>query len=394
MPGLTPTGFTVPTIDEIRAELSAAGLARIGADLDTSDYSVFGQLAGIQAEQLQRLWLAARDVYAAFQPGSAAGVSLTSLASLTGTVRQLERLGVLTLAVTLQPGDTLPAGSQARQPGNDQVAWATRTTAVNAGGSPLVVSVICDATVAGPYFAPAGTVTELLTPSALGTATITNTTDATPGALEESDSELRARREIELRASGSGNLDAILADVRQVSGVLSVSGQENATGATVGVLPPYSFRIIVWDNTGAANDDIAQAIWDSHSAGCQAHGSSSGTAVDAEGATHTVVFDRATELQVYLALQVRVDSTVWTGAPSVDAIKAALVARSLSWSVGQPVYRTSMYGPVFAAGVGVLDVASLSIGTTPSPSGTADVVPTVVQMPRLDATRITVTVVP
>src|SRR5690606_27452296 len=78
---------------------------------------------------------------------------------------------------------------------------------------------------------------------------------------------------------------------------------ENDTAATVDDMPPHSIRVVVWDGTeeDADDDAIAQSNQDSKPAGITTVGDESGTAVDVNGDTKTLSFDRATQVQLYVA---------------------------------------------------------------------------------------------
>lgn len=391
MSGLTPTGFTIPTLDEIRSALATDLRARLGPTLDTSDYSVMGQIVGILAERLHELWLGERDIYAAFVPGSATGQALANLSLITGTIKRGATFSRVTGTVNLNAGVTLPAGSQARVPGAP-VAFETVDPVTNGGGAPANVAVTFQAVDSGPVRANASTLTEIVTPVA-GWNSVTNATDATVGSGVETDTQLRERREIELRGGGSGAVDAIAADVLNVSAaVLDVQGTENTSDATVGGLPPHSFRIVVWDGDppGADDDAIAQAIWDAKPAGIASIGTETGSAMDRRGNPQTVSFERADGLEIYISTDIEIDATKFP-ADGEDQIADALTAYAAEhWKVGQPVVQTSLYGPIFSVS-GVKKVNSLTLGLAPSPVGTADVAVAADEIALADTSRIVVT---
>ena len=125
---LTSTGFSVPTLQEIRDDLGVLARARIASDLDLSDYSVVGQLLGIIAEELHTHWLTERDIWASQNISSATGQSLTELCALTGTIREGARASTVLLTLTLDPGVTVTAGTQLRVPGSTTAVWQTTAT--------------------------------------------------------------------------------------------------------------------------------------------------------------------------------------------------------------------------------------------------------------------------
>jgi hypothetical protein len=391
--GLSPTGFSVRTLQEIRDSLAADARARIDPTLDVSDNAAFGRLLGIWSERILALEQSLRDVWQSYRVEGATGVSLRSLGALTGTLPEAASYSSVTLSFTLQAGVTVAALSEFRVPGDTVTVWATQATVTNSGGSPLVVTVAALANATGPKAAAAGTITEFLSP-VIG-AVVTNPADAVLGANEETDAEFRLRREIELRDQGSAALEAIISAVSKVTAVVTVSGRENETDSTVDSLPAHHFEIVIWDGGGSADDDaVAQAIWDNKAAGVGSYGSASGTAVNTLGQDKTVSFTRASALLVYAAVQVSIDTSTWTDSgAAITAIKQALVDYADgTWTIGDDIARAALYAPIFALG-GIKNVTQLSIGTSASPSGTADLAVAITQYPQLATARIGVTIV-
>lgn len=392
MSGLTPTGFEVDTLDQIKEEMAQDARDLLGAELDTGPTSVVGQLIGIVAERVHAHWLSQRDVWQAFSP-TASGQSLTQIALITGTVRRDATYSRVQATVNLNAGTTLPAGSRAHAVGDDTAVFETDADATNGGGTPADLAVTLTAVEAGPLRANAGTLTVIVTPVS-GWNSITNAEDAELGLAAETDFQLRLRREIELRVQGSSNIDAIAADVTTVEGVIDVASEENTSDVTVGILPPHSFRIIVWDGdpSGASDDAIAQAIWDAKPAGIEAVGSSDGNALDANGDTRVIAFDRADEQEVWLEFDVEVvDSTF--PVDGEDQIKEAVVAHALeNWRIGEDVILSALYGPVFGVS-GVYRIAAVRAGFSASPVGTSDLAVAADEIARADTARIEVTLV-
>ena len=389
MSGLTPTGFEVPTIDEIRAEMAAALRAAIDPALDTGPTSVMGQLIGILSEREHDQWIGQRDVWQAFSVRGE-GVSLTQLALITGTVRREATVSRVAATVTLNAGVTLPGGSRGGGAAELTAVFDTVADVTNGGGSPAALPVVMTSVDPGPVRANAGTLTVIVTPVSGWTA-VTNAEDAQLGLADEIDSELRARREAELRVQGSANLDAIISDVLQVDGVEDVAGEENDTNATVGALPPHSFRIVFWDGdpSAALDTDVAQAIWDSKPVGIETIGSSSEDAVDVNGGLHAMSFDRATEQETWLEIDVEIDASRFP-ADGDDQIRQAVVDYvDVNWRIGRDVILSALYGPVFTVS-GLIRIAAVRAGFAINPSGTVDLSVAFDEIARADTSRVEV----
>jgi len=236
----------------------------------------------------------------------------------------------------------------------------------------------------GPILAIAGTLTTIAAP-VTGWTSITNPLDQVYGTLLELDADFRLRREEELAAAGSGTLDAIESDLLEIDGgaVLAITVLENTLTSPVDAngTPINQVQPVVWDGVtpGAANNDIAQALWDDKPAGISYYGSSSGVAQDVQGNSHTVLFTRPTQEPVYLAYTV-----TWTpglsGALQTQAILAIKVAAAAFTSApgtnavlqpGVSVVALALRAAALAI-PGVFDVPTLALGFSPSPVGTAN----------------------
>ena len=366
---LTELGVSVQTIDEIKAELEAAARAPDGIhpQLDVSATSVFGQLFGIQAEREMLVQQAVRALHQSFGP-KATGSSLASIALLTGTVKRGQTKSQVGATVTLTAGTTLPVGSRANVDGDTQAIFETIADVTNATGVTAAFAAVFRAVNAGPVRAPAGKLTIINTPVS-GWLTVTNPFDADVGLDFETDPELRTRRLEELRVQGSTTLDAIVADVEILPGVLDVRGFENTSGIVVEGLNPHSFEIVIWDGVSPqANDNtVAQTIWNSKPAGIEPdHGlegaPATGSALDDEGETHAVKFTRAqlTPVWATVTLTTDADYPVDGDAQVSSALVAAINAPK---GIGRTVVLTKLYAAIYAI-AGVVDVSELLIGSS------------------------------
>lgn len=85
--GVTLKGFRPKPFEVIQTEIQEAFKAQISANLSFEANTIAGQLTGIFAAKLRELWELAAGVYTSFDADCAEGRALTSLASLTGTIR-------------------------------------------------------------------------------------------------------------------------------------------------------------------------------------------------------------------------------------------------------------------------------------------------------------------
>jgi uncharacterized phage protein gp47/JayE len=224
-----------------------------------------------------------------------------------------------------------------------------------------------------------------------------NQDDAELGRLQETDTELRVRRERLIRQAGAGTLPSILATVAAVDGVTQSFALENTTLVTdVNGLPAKSFEIIA---SGGADAAIAQAIYDTKPAGIETYrdpGANGRTVAiaDTQGNSHDIDFSRPTEVRIYVEVDVTVEPTVFGGG-DIEAgqqlVRQALAEESTFLAVGEDM--VILRFQCVALGVpGVLDVTSIKLDDVTPPVNTANFVLQVREIGSIDSGDVTVNV--
>lgn len=388
MSGLTSEGFDPKSLEDIQDDINAEQLANIAANLNQSSASLLGQINGIMSNQLRKVWEALAACYSSFDPDSAGGAALDNLAALTGTTRLQASAAVVGLPANVDPGTYL-AGTLVINPTGDPNATLVNTEdVVNATGGATDVDAIFTAEAVGLTEYTAASVFEITSP-VTGWNSVGSVTAVTNGRDEETDEELRARREDEVQAQGSTTVDAIRADVLQsVDGVISCTVVENDTDVTVDGIPPHSFETVVYGpDPAAASDDqaVADQVFLSKAAGIQAHGSTTKQVEDSQGTDHNIGLTRPSDLAVYAEITNLVtDSDYATDSNLKSEIVAAA---SAALGPGDDVYAADVI--CWAKEVpGVLNL-DVTVGTAASPvDSSVDV--TIRQISRWDVARVTV----
>jgi uncharacterized phage protein gp47/JayE len=115
--GISDSGFSIPSLDQIKQEITQSFIASFGTNINTADSSKFGQVIGVQSEREYLLWAAMQDVYNSQYPATAFGVSLDNVGDISGIPR-LKALPSTLLGLklfgtpgTVVPGVMLPASS-------------------------------------------------------------------------------------------------------------------------------------------------------------------------------------------------------------------------------------------------------------------------------------------
>lgn len=109
--GLTPQGFALKRLEDIREEMRTTVRDQFG-DVRTDPESVFGQIIDIFASREADWWEQLENVYNSNFPKTASGVSLDNAVSLTGTVRTPAQPANAVVQHEGTEGTTVPAGTQ------------------------------------------------------------------------------------------------------------------------------------------------------------------------------------------------------------------------------------------------------------------------------------------
>lgn len=368
--GVSSEGFKRKRLDLLLSEINAEVKSIFGENFNTSPESPDGQINGVISESNANLWEIAEESYNTFNPSAATGVALSNLVQLNGITRLPASSSRSNLTITGSAGVTIPSGSLvSTSDTGDQFSTEIDLVLDGSGNGTVFASAIST----GPIKGLTGTLTVIDTPIT-GWDTVTNIADAVEGTNEETDVELRVRREQSVARDAQAIIDAIFAEVRAVVGVTEVTVLENDTdtGPDANGLPAHSVHVIV---VGGADEDIAEAIFLKKTLGATPFGTVTVAVDDDQGIPHDISFSRPTEIPIYII----VNLTAFPDYPTTgDAdIKQAIVDYSEGLSVqgrgfflGDDVIHSELYTPVNSIQGHTVD--SLFIGIAPAPAGTAD----------------------
>jgi uncharacterized phage protein gp47/JayE len=395
MSGVESTGFVTRTTAEIQAELATAVKGALGAEMNTEADSVTGILLGILADKYGEHWEVMQAIYSARDPDAAAAAALDAVCSLTGTRRDAATSSNVTVTVTCTGVVNVSVGNFIVSVDGNPDARFANAEAIVAGGAGDV-DVLFEAEEAGAVVANAGTLTVIETPVS-GISSVTNALDANTGNEIETDTALRTKRLVELEAVGAGTFDTVKAKLAQTEGVEHSTLYANASGNTdSNGIPGHYMWPIVYGSPMPDGDDVAQVLWASKPAGIGVHGSSSGTATDAEGNSQTVSYDEATVIAIHAAITVDTDADLYP-ADGDDQIKAAILAAREAFiaaqggqGIGLDVYSEPLKAAAFEV-AGVIDITAWTIDTVDPPVASSNISIGVDEFAYFDTANIDVT---
>lgn len=196
---------------------------------------------------------------------------------------------------------------------------------------------------AGQALLPANTLTEIETPVA-GWVGINNRTDGIPGRERETDEQLRARRIQSIGISAENTLDAIFANLAALAGVGSVTlEQNNGTVTDSNGIPPQHIWAIV---AGGTDAEIADILYAKTAAGIGWKGDTVVTKrSDVTGVDYEIRFDRPTSIDVFISIDITVDTAIFPATGETD-IEKALEAFGAGLRAGDTLLYSRLFSPI------------------------------------------------
>lgn len=280
------------------------------------------------------------------------------------------------------------------------------TPSINNAGE-YQAQVDCTCTETGATAAPYMTVDTIDTPVS-GLTRVFNPEDAALGREAETDAEYRIRRLELLQTSLGGTLEGLITSILLLNetegediAIENLRIFENYTNATVGDLPPHSFKVVVYQTGGSTDrdDDIAEAIFAAKPLGIEPIGDISKDVTDSQGFDHTIKFSRPDEIDIYLIVDLTIDSDVYPDDGDTQ-LKALLVAWGNDIGVGNDVIVYPQLVSILTGVEGITDVAikieGVPDGDPPTPATLDDNIDIddgtggYVELSRWDTSRITI----
>ena len=339
----TPTGLTIQTYQEIFDELVAGYQDIYGPDINVAADSPDGQRIGIEAKARLDLQTFALLLYNQFDPDFAAGEIQNKIIKLSGITRGTTSRSQVDMTITTDRVLTLPV-DYAIEDDLGQSWIITEEVALVSGANTVTMY----AEDFGAVEADADTITTLAT-IVIGVLSATNPLAAVPGRDEETDEELRIRRNQSLAAPATSTTGGLFAALGNLTGVTDLVIYENDTDtldATL-TLAAHSLWCVV---EGGAVADIVETIAKNKTGGTGLKGTVTGTYTEElfkpDGTPyfliHEMAFDRPVEVPMFITMTVEAAAGVFV---DEDAIKEALAARA--YSISEIAMASNLYKTVY-----------------------------------------------
>ncbi len=317
-------GLTTKTQAELITEFSASLELIYGDDINLEQSTPDGQWMMILIQSVLDLEDLLTQIYNSFDPDNAVGVVLDQRVAINGIQRQAGTYTITNVTITADRPCTLFGLDQdANDPYTvadlSGTRWILRDSIAISMASDNVL--VFRSELPGAVLSVANTITVPVS-IVLGVTAINNPTSYTTlGINEETDVDLKIRRQQSVALSSQGYLAGLLAALLNIPEVTSAFVYENTTGSTdTDSIPGHSIWVIV--SGTAADVDIANAIYRKRNAGCGMKGDQTYSVTQPDGTSFVVRWDDVTTQDVYIKFTAT--SLDGVNPPNVSAIRTGL----------------------------------------------------------------------
>lgn len=346
-PQFTADGIQVQTFQEIYDELAEGYREIYGEDINLEPDSPDGQRVGIEAQARLDLQTYGLTLYQQIDPNFAIGIALNRLIKLSGITRRPPARSQADVTVTTDRPLTLPADYAVEDDLGQ--SWTTLSSVDLVNGANTVTLF---AENFGAVEADANTITEPVT-VVIGVQSVTNPLAAQVGRDEETDEELRIRRNRSLENPGYSTQGQLYAALANLPGVTDLQVYENFTDTYDPDLDmgPHSIWAVV---EGGDVAEIIETIAKSKTQGTAIKGAVTGTYTETlfkpSGDEYFIVHQMEFDRPDYVALQVRMNATRRNPSVPVDTALIEQEIAKRSYEIGDNALASELYFNAYQAG--------------------------------------------
>jgi len=341
-------GIQLDSFQDLLSDLENSFKEIYGADINLEQNTPDGQMLGIFTNAVYDLQSFLGKVYNSFDPDFAEGHELDKMLKLLATTRLPATKSIVDVTITASKNVILPDNYTLKDINNNE--WIIKNSGVEVLTGDNVVSF--EAKNWGAVEALPNTITKQVTiiPEIIN---VTNANSATVGRNEETDVELRKRRNKIIGYNAISLSGSMLSKLFTLVDVKDAIIYENSTDTLDAdkILEAHTMWIIV---DGGNIEDIAKIITTDKTIGVGLKGSIDTTYIEtivrADGTNreyiHNVKFDRPTITPIYIKFDVKKKSS--NDIIDMQAIKNAL--STLSYNIAQNITVTELYGAIYNGG--------------------------------------------
>ena len=350
-PQFTQNGIEIQTFDEVYDELVLDYKTIYGETVDLDQNTPDGQKIGIEAKLSVDLQTFGLALYNGMDPDFAIGEDLNRIIKICGIIRKPETQSSVVMTITTDRDLLLPAGFTVADSNNQN--WQLEEDTLCSAGSNTITFY---AQVYGDIQALASTITNIIT-VVLGVVSAVNPADAVPGLEEETDEQLKFRRNLSLENPSFSTVGGLYAKLANLKGVADLMVYENDTDTfdpdnpVTELMPPHSIWIVI---DGGLEADIAQTTSQNKTGGTAMKGDQVATWIEtrtrpsgqAFTVAHVIRYDRPTI--VPLLIRMNVHRKTPTQPIDIALIKNLLLTKE--YLIGEDAQANELYCYIYQAG--------------------------------------------
>jgi len=346
LPKFTPDGIQVQTFQEIYDELAAGYRAIYGEDINLDPDSPDGQRVAIEAQLVLDAQSFGALEYNQRDPDFALGQSLNSIIKLSGITRRPATRSQVDVSIVTDRPLTLPEDYAVEDDLGQ--AWTTLNAIDIIAGETTVTLFAEDF---GAVEANPTTVVNPVT-VVIGVLSVTNPLAAVVGIDEETDQELRIRRNRSLETPQSSSTGRMFTALANLPNVTDVAVYENDTDDTdADGIPAHSLWVVV---EGGAVADIVETMVKNKTGGKGMVGAVTGTFNESvlrpDGSTFTIVHSMTFDRPVDVPVLVRLDATFVDENLPIDDESIRQEIATKKFNIGINLKTNALYGLAFNSG--------------------------------------------
>lgn len=395
------TGFSVDEVSDIRSQVAQQWKDAFKTDnlpeLNTEPETPAGQLVDSQTASIAQKDAELLYICNQFNPLTAQGIFQQALGQIYFLDKKEAIPSTVTIRCTGLAGTVIPVSAQVRSNVDDSI-WLNVEEGTIPSSGYVDLTFQCSET--GPINAAANTLTKIATVIA-GWDTANNPESATVGQNEETQGSFESRRYNSVAVNSVGSTSSVYAKVAALNDVIAVCVRTNR-GSEAKVIDgvTLSGHSIYVSALGGTDEEIAQAILNGISGGCDYVGNTTVSITLDNGVIENVKFDRPEEWPIGVKVSVRKNDNLPADAESLikQAVYNNFYGLSDDTIEGQPLLRVCMGDDLYASrfyisiqNEGVSEILSIQICAPASGQNWQDYIHVPINKnPTLDQSNITV----
>ena len=370
---VTSSGISVPEASEIKSTFQTIFTASFGSDLNLDDSTPQGSLIDGLTEQKQLDNAQLLYFFNQLNPNTNDGIFQDAIASIFGLQRR-EATHSIVNCVCIGLAGTVLNGKDSENPAkaqsvNGDIFICTVGGTIPAGGS---ITLQFEAEETGEIPVGVNTVNKIYN-IVSGWDSVNNISAGSVGEPEESRQDFEARRKQSLALNATGSLASVYSHVASVNGVTDVFCYENPTNSSVTYrgITLTAHSAYICQNGASSQSELAKAIYDSLSAGCDTVGTSTCTYTEpVTGISCTYNYYNSTNTQIYIQVNIAENISDSLKTQIKEAFLKEFTGESIvnneKITIGTTVYASRFYNVINALGNKDIILKSVKVSTNGS----------------------------